>query len=216
MTRYDPDGGLDFVEVGRRPHTLRDGVDLVLCVATLPKDGPDDEGLQTKWWVIRGPEGAVQFMEIPLDIPGMSSGDFGLHVADPNGEDCPLIGRCTFSANGWVGSQISEQLARHDPNGENPTAHASVVWGTLLALYYGYLTTGPRWTIVLRGGPLNDHDDTATTERTFYGDELPDELAAIGGGGGEIIEPRVKPPAGVGRYRRDDGHGLLYVWTVPE
>jgi hypothetical protein len=133
---------LDFVEVARKPHALVEGEELVRCVARPYGDVPDAH----VWWAIKGPEGGVQFMEIhpPEGMRSLGlSGDFGVHYRDDmHGEDCPLIGRCQFSCNGWVGSQIVEQLQRHDPNGENPQMHESVVWGTLTALYYGYLCPG--------------------------------------------------------------------------
>ena len=71
-----------------------------------------------------------------------------------------------------------------------------------------------RWTVVVRGGPLVGHVANETAEWTFDGDELPEQLAAIPGTARpELVEPPINPPPGVGRYRRDAGHGLLYVWS---
>jgi hypothetical protein len=65
-------------------------------------------------------------------------------------------------------------------------------------------------TIVVRGGPLNDHDQMAEREVTVEGEERLDAYTAIPANGGSLVEPPMEPPSGVKLYRR---RGTIYVWA---
>jgi hypothetical protein len=69
-------------------------------------------------------------------------------------------------------------------------------------------------TIIVQGGPLNDHDATAEREVEVEGDELLSAYAAIPGAsrGGELIEPPLDPPPSIKLYHRFGG-GSTYKWA---
>lgn len=71
-----------------------------------------------------------------------------------------------------------------------------------------------RFRIVVKGGPLNDHDENAERELEVEGDELLDAYTAIPGtsvSGPEFVAPPEDPPPGIKLYRRTGG-GSFYVW----
>lgn len=73
----------------------------------------------------------------------------------------------------------------------------------------------PKFKIIVKGGPLNDHEENAEREMEVEGDELRDTYVAIPGtsaSGPELMDPPEDPPPGIKLYRRTGG-GSFYVWS---
>lgn len=127
--------GINYREVARVPDRV-DGGELVRLQGHAPEHG-DGPGRWT-WWSLRGTRGAVTFIEIPAAHDLLPfSGDFGVHFPDGD-EDCRLIGRCRFSPNGWVGTQIADEIAAKGV-ADDELGKMAVIWTALTSLYYSYL-----------------------------------------------------------------------------
>lgn len=77
------------------------------------------------------------------------------------------------------------------------------------------MTTAGKFTIIVKGGPLNDHEENAEREMEVDGDELLDAYTAIPGTsvtGPQLIEPPMEPPPSIKLYRRTGG-GSFYTWS---
>lgn len=77
------------------------------------------------------------------------------------------------------------------------------------------MTTGLNmFKVIVQGGPLNDHDESAEREMELHAavEELPPFLAAIPAEGGMLLVPPIDPPPGIGRY--EHLNASLYVWKT--
>lgn len=121
--------GIEYREVARVPDRV-DGGELVRWLGSSEAMPP-----HWRWWSLSGGLGAVTFIEIPDSVFG---GDFGVHFRDGANESCHLIGECRYAANGPVGAMIAEDIRKRGAE-HDELVKMAVVWGSLTALYYGYL-----------------------------------------------------------------------------